>query len=100
MTEEFDKVTWEWLCSLHPRKDDEVKQHDPVQKHCQCGRVYYLSKFDYIKMILFDKLIITCPRCHRKHQFKLCYHAIEEFNETRKQNNELEQSKLDLWCNS
>lgn len=96
MSNDFDKVNWEWLCSLH-RTNHEKLQVDPKKRTCHCGFEWYFSKFQYMKMILFDGITITCPRCQRKHRFKLSYHAIEEFNETRIENNELIEKRKLSW---
>ena len=70
---------------------------DPLKRSCICGYFWHFNKFDYIRMILFGGLTYTCPQCLRKHQYKLIYHAVEEFNPTKNENKLLIDKKSDVW---
>ena len=94
----FDKVNWEWLCHLY-KNDVETKSIDPTKRKCECGREYYFSKLHYMLILLFDGFTFTCPNCRRKHHFKLIYHCVEEYDDTRILNNELSERKVLQWKN-
>ena len=70
---------------------------DPLRRSCICGHYWYFNKLDYIKMILFNGITVRCPQCNRLHHYRLIYHCIEEFNDTRIENNDLEKSKKELY---
>ena len=93
----FDKLYWQWLCHLH--QPVEKIPIDPLIRKCECGHKYYFNKLHYILMLLFDSFTFTCPNCQRKHQYKLIYHCVEEYDETRIQNNELTERKELQWKN-
>ena len=73
---------------------------DPLMRYCKCGHCWYFSKWDYVRMILFGGLTVRCPICHRKHNYRLIYHCIEEFSDTRKENDKLDKTKGELWKNA
>ena len=70
---------------------------DPKLRHCICGHNWYFNRLDYVRMILFNGITVRCPRCNRLHYYKLVYHAVEEFKETKDTNKILEDSKMELW---
>ena len=70
---------------------------DPLQRKCKCGHTWHFNKLDYIRMILFNKIVINCPVCHRKHYYRLVYHAVEEHDLTREFNKDLEFKQKKLW---
>lgn len=72
---------------------------DPLARYCKCGHTWHFNKMDYIKMILFNGITIRCPQCNRLHHYRLIYHCIEEYDDTKIQNNELEKQKQELWKN-
>ena len=72
---------------------------DPLLRKCECGYSWHFNKFHYMWMILFNRFVYTCPRCQRKHHFKLICHAVEEYAETRNENNEMLMSKREVWKN-
>lgn len=73
---------------------------DPLRRKCICGNTWYFHKLHYMKMILFGGLTVTCNQCGRKHHFRLIYHCIEEYDDTRVENTELETAKQELWRNA
>ena len=72
---------------------------DPLKRYCKCGHYWYFGKLDYVKMILFNHLTVTCPKCQRKHRFKLVYHCVEDFTDTKITNKQLENGKQEVWKN-
>ena len=48
-------------------------------------------------MIIFGSLTYSCPQCHVKHEYKLIYHAIEEYSDVKSDNNLLAEGKLNIW---
>lgn len=72
---------------------------DPKRRSCICGYHWYFSKWDYVRMLLFNGLVVVCPRCRRKHFFRLTYFANEDFRVTREDNKNLEDSLKELWGN-
>lgn len=93
----FDRVYWEWFCSLFP-KYTSPKIDAKLQK-CECGYSWHFNKLDYIRMIIFGRYVMTCPQCQRKHYFKLSCHIVEEADETRHENNILMECKTKVWEN-
>ena len=73
---------------------------DPLKRPCSCGYYWYFNKWDYIFMILFGKKTKRCPKCGRKHEYKLVYHCIEKFDNTRLQNKDLAEGKQQIWRQS
>lgn len=87
----FDKVNWEWLCSLYkPTHKTEV---DPLRKSCNCGYHFYINKFQEVKMLLFGDMVITCPMCGAKMTFRLVYHNVKIKTEENKM-------KKEVWGNA
>ena len=72
---------------------------DPLGRYCQCGHYWYFGKLDYIRMILFGKITVRCPQCNTLHQYRLIYHAIEDFTDTRMPNKQMENNKKRMWKN-
>ena len=72
---------------------------DPLARYCACGNKWYFGKLDYIKMIIFGKITVRCPHCNRLHHYRLVYYAVEDFTDTRIENNNIEKSKQELWKN-
>lgn len=70
---------------------------DPLRRACACGHHWYFNKYHYIKMILFNKITIKCPKCGRIHEYKLIYHAVEKWDNTRLPNKKLIENKQELW---
>ena len=95
--EDFDKVYWEWRCSLFPLYT--APKIDASLQKCDCGYSWHFSKLNYIRMILFGKYIVTCPRCQRKHYYRMANHTIKEADKTRTENNELTERKQRIWKN-
>ena len=93
----FDRVYWEWFCSLFPSYTAPIV--DAELQKCECGHTWHFNKLDYIRMILFNHITVTCPQCHRKHYYRLSYHTIEEADQTRTENNELTENKQRIWEN-
>ena len=70
----FDKVYWDWLCSLTQKR--EPVEINPRLRICSnCGRTFEFNKKDLIKMLKNDKLIVTCPNCFYQQAYKLIYHV-------------------------
>ena len=95
----FDKVNWEWLCHLHKPSTENIHPVDPLQRTCECGHKWYFHKVHYMIMLLFDGFTYTCPNCQKKHHFKLVYHCVRTYDETRIVNNELKLRKELQWKN-
>ena len=76
-----------------------MKSFDPLLRKCECGYNWHFNKLQYMLMILFNHYTVTCPQCHRKHYYRLVYHAVEEHSETRNQNNEMIGRKQEVWKN-
>lgn len=72
---------------------------DPLKRICACGYYWYFNKWHYVKMILFNKITIKCPRCGRIHEYKLVYHAVENWDNTRIPNKKLVENKENIWKN-
>lgn len=72
---------------------------DPLKRTCECGEEWYFSKWDYVRMLLFDGIVVSCPNseCGRKYYFRLVYHAVREFDRTRVDNVELIEKKKRVW---
>ena len=70
---------------------------DPLKRKCICGYYWHFNKWDYVKMVIFGSLIYSCPQCHRKHEYKLIYHAIEEYDNVKSDNNLLNEGKMSIW---
>ena len=70
---------------------------DPLRRNCSCGYFWYFNKWDYVKMILFGKIIITCPHCHKRHMYNLIYHAVETYDDVKQHNNLLAEGKNIVW---
>ena len=62
------------------------KRFNPKNKYCKCGYMFKFNKLIYIKLLLFGHVSMYCPNCKRKHDFKLIYYVVEDFN---KQTNQL-----------
>lgn len=73
---------------------------DPKLNKCVCGYSWHFNKLDYIKMIIFGKVIVRCPQCHQKHYYILIYHAVREYNKTSIENKQLEKTSKRLWGNA
>lgn len=93
----MDMMYWEWLCSLFPKYT--APKIDPTLLKCECGYSWHFGKLDYIRMILFNHIIVTCPQCQRKHYYNLSYHIIKEVDKTKAENNELTKCKTKVWEN-
>lgn len=70
---------------------------NPLCRRCQCGHFWFFNRWDYVKMILFGGIIINCPKCHRQHKYKLIYHAVEIYEDTKKENSLLAEGKNIVW---
>ena len=84
----FDKVYWDWLCSLAPSKET-IKINPKTRRCSNCGRTYEFDKKDLIKMIKKDKLIYTCPNCFYQQAYKLIYHVTSIKDDKVTENNNL-----------
>ena len=73
---------------------------DPLRRSCICGHYWYFNKWHYVKMIIFNRITIKCPQCGRLHEYKLIYHAVEKWNNTRIPNKKLVESKQEVWKNA
>lgn len=71
-------------------------KHDPLRRHCQCGYSWKLNRLHYIRM-LFKDITLTCPKCGFKHQYHMTYFVNERFNETKRDNKQIESNKRVLW---
>lgn len=87
----IDKVSWEWLCSLH-KPMPKVKKVNPEQKSCNCGYKFYISTFQKVRMLLQGDIIITCPKCGNKMTFRLIHHCVKIRTEKDK--------KIEVWENA
>ena len=72
---------------------------DPLKRTCICGYYKYFNKLDYVKMLIFGSLTFSCPQCHRKHQYRLIYHAVEEYENVKVGNDMLDKGKNQIWRN-
>lgn len=73
---------------------------DPLRRACACGHYWHFNKYHYVKMILFNKITVKCPKCGRVHEYKLIYHAVEKWDNTRIPNKKLIENKQELWKNA
>ena len=48
-------------------------------------------------MLLFGSITVKCPQCGRVHEYKLIYHCVEEWGETRIHNKDLVEGKRSIW---
>ena len=69
-------IFWEWFCSLFPAQEKEVI--DPYEYRCQCGHKWKFSKWQLLKMFLFENYVYTCPQCHRKSLYRMVTHVVRE----------------------
>lgn len=88
----FDKVYWEWLCSLH-KPSSPSTTIDPLAKSCNCGYHFHISKFQEVRMLLFGDIVITCPKCGAKMSFQLVYHCVKIKTEENK-------TQQEVWSNA
>lgn len=72
---------------------------DPLRRVCACGYYWYFNKYHYVRMIIFGKIRVRCPKCGRIHEYKLVYHAVEKWDNTRVSNKELSEGKKRMWKN-
>lgn len=72
---------------------------NPKQKYCSCGYNWKFGKLDYIRMVLFNKIIVKCPQCHKQHYYKLIYYAVEDFKVTNEDNKKLKDNSERIWKN-
>lgn len=93
----FDKVWWDWYCSLFPSK--EHKKINPKKRHCECGYTWEFNKIQTLILFLKGTRIITCPQCQRRIKFKFVYHIVNErlTIDENKINKELEENRKRIW---
>lgn len=70
---------------------------DPLRRYCLCGHFFYFNKWHYVIMLLFGKYVMHCPKCNRKHVYRLIYHCVEEYEQSRNDNRLLDDGKSEVW---
>ena len=69
---------------------------DPLRRYCHCGFSWKLNRLHYMRL-LFQDITLRCPRCGYKHQYHMTYFVNETFNETKRDNKQIESNKKSLW---
>ena len=73
---DYNKVWWEWYCSLFPQSEHEVI--DPREWKCECGHSWHFSLFQKMRMLMFGSMVYTCPNCRRKKRFRMITNIVRE----------------------
>ena len=71
-------VFWEWFCSLFPEEEKEVI--DPYTWRCVCGHTWKFSKWQLLRMFLFENYTYTCPQCQRKGLYRMSTHVVRDID--------------------
>ena len=49
---------------------------DPKMNKCtNCSWTFKFNKFDLLRMLLFGDVLIVCPKCLTKMEFRLVFHT-------------------------
>lgn len=72
----FDKMGWEWYCSLFPKK--KHGKIDPRLNRCDCGYEFHFSKIQELLMFLKGEYVHTCPQCLQRKRYRFVYHIVRD----------------------
>ena len=75
---DYDKVWWEWYCSLFPSAEHEAI--DPREWKCVCGYTWHFGLFQKLRMLLFGSMVHTCPQCGHKKRFRMITNIVREIS--------------------